>query len=123
MIYDANDHEAFFNDLSEDGYHIFGRQNAKTPGFYPNPFPSYTELDISDIKESDTIAIRAFFPINKTDMSQIDTGYMDLEVEYVDRDAKTVWGNILTVLPDTFALSKGTTIELNLDEVLFIRDR
>ncbi len=123
MKFDANDHKAFFNDLTEDGFHIFSRQHAKNPGFYPNSFPSYPELNISDIKESDTITIRAFFPKSKTAMPQIDGGHIDLEVEYVDHDTKKVFGNILTELPPTFALSKGTTIELNLDEVLFVQDR
>ncbi len=123
MKFDANDHKAFFDDLSEDGFHIFGRQHAKISGFYPNPFPSYPELGISDIKESDTITIRAFFPTSKTAMPQIDSGHIDLEVEYVDHDAKKIFGNILTELPATVSLSKGTTLELTLDEVLFIQDR
>ena len=123
MKFDANDHKAFFNDLTEDGFHIFSRQHAKSPGFYPSSFPSYPELDISDIKESDTITIRLFFPTSKTSMPQIDSGHIDLEVEYVDNDAKKVFGNILTEVPATFALSKGTTIELNFDEVLFVQDR
>ncbi len=62
MKFDANDHKAFFTDITEDGFHIFGRQHAKSPGFYPNAFPSYPELDISDIKENDTVTIRVFFP-------------------------------------------------------------
>ncbi len=123
MKFDAHDHKEFFNDLTEDGFHVFSRQHAKSAGFYPNAFPSYPELDISDIKDGDTITIRAFFPTSKTAMPQIDSGHIDLEVEYVDHDAKTVFGNILTELPATFALSKGTTIEVNLDEVLFVQDR
>lgn len=123
MKFDANDHKAFFDDLTEDGFHIFSRQHAKSPGFYPNSFPSYPELDISDIKESDTITIRAFFPTSKTAMSKIDGGHIDLEVEHVDHDAKKVFGNILTELPAAFVLSKGDTMELNFDEVLFVQDR
>jgi hypothetical protein len=123
MKFDANHHEQFFNDLSENGFHIFSRQHAKTPGFYPNSFPSYPDLYISDIKENETITIRAFFTASKTAMPQIDSGHIDLQVEYVDREAKEVFGNILTELPATFALSKGTTIELTIDEVLFIQGR
>jgi hypothetical protein len=123
MKFDAKDHKDFFNDLTEDRFHIFSRQHAKSTGFYPNSFPSYPELDITDIKDSDTITIRAFFSTSKTAMPKIDSGHIDLEVEYVDHDAKTVFGNIVTELPATFALSKGTTIEVNLDEVLFIQDR
>ena len=123
MKFDANAHKAFFTDITEDGFHIFGRQHTKTPGFYPNVFPSYPELDISDIKEGDTITIRAFFPTSKKAMPHIDSGHIDLEVKYVDHDAKKVFGNILTELPAAFAISKGNSIELNLDEILFVQDR
>ena len=123
MKFDANDHKAFFDDLTEDGFHIFSRQHAKSRGFYPNSFPSYPEVDVSAIKESDTITIRAFFPTSKTATPQIDSGHIDLEVEHVDHDAKKVFANILTDLPATFALSKGTTIELNLAEILSVQDR
>lgn len=34
MKFDVNDHKAFFDDLTEDGFHIFSRQHAKSPGFY-----------------------------------------------------------------------------------------
>jgi len=123
MRFDSRDHKAFFDDLTEEGFHIFSRRHAKCLGFYPNAFPSYPELDISDIKEGDTITIRAFFPTNKTTMPKIDSGHVDLEVEYVDRVAKIVFGNIQTELPVTFALSKGTTIEVTLDEVLSVHGR
>ena len=56
-------------------------------------------------------------------MPQIDGGHIDLEVEYVDHDAKSVLGNILTELPTAFALSKGTTLEVYIDEVLSVQDR
>jgi len=123
MKFDAINHKAFFDDLTENRFHIFSRKCAKNVGFYPNEFPSYDELNISDIKESDTITIRAFFPTSKKAMPQVDSGHIDLEVEYVDHHAKTLFGNILTELPATFALSKGTTIEVELNEVLFIQDR
>ena len=123
MKFDATDHKAFFDDLTENGFHIFSRHHAKTPGFYPNAFPSFPKLDIPDIKENDKIAIRVFFSMSKTAKPQIDSGHINLEVEHIDHDAKKVFGNILTELPATFTLAKGTTIELDLDEVLFVQDR
>lgn len=39
MKFDANDHKAFFNGLTEDGFHIFSRQHAKTQAFTPTHFP------------------------------------------------------------------------------------
>ncbi len=118
MEFDANAHKAFFDDLTEEGYHIFSRRCGKIQGFYPSSFPSYPELEISDLKEGDTITIRAFFPTSKTTKPKIESGHIDLEVEHVDHETKKVFGNILTKLPATFALSKGTSIELDLDEML-----
>jgi len=121
--FDAREHKEFFDDIKEEGYHIFSRQKAKTPGFYPNAFPTYPKIDILEIKENDVITIRAFFALSKNASPQIDGGHIDLEVEYVDQEAKTLFGNIITELPATFALSKGTSIELNLDEILFVHAR
>lgn len=121
MQFDARDHKEFFDDLAENRYHIFGRRHARCAGFYPNEFPAYPELDMSDIHEDHIITIRAFFPTSGAEPPTIDSGYIDLEVEHVDQDAEIVFGNILTKLPPTFALSKGTTIEVSLDEVLSVR--
>ena len=123
MIYDSRRHKEFFDDIARDRYHIFGRRHAKTPGFYPNPFPAYPELQLSKINEGDIITIRAFFATSKDVRPRIDGGHIDLEVEFVDRDAQKVWGNILTELPATFALARGTSIELDLDEVLLVQHR
>jgi hypothetical protein len=123
MKFNPDDFEAFFNELAEDGFHIFSREHAQQPGFYPNAFPSYPEIDMADIKEGDKITIRAFFTMSKTPRPQIDSGSIDLEVESVDLDSKKLFANILTELPATFPLSQGTTIELHVDEVLFIQDR
>ena len=123
MKFDARDHRAFFNDLAEEGFHFFSRRNAKCADFYPNAFPSYPEFAISDIKDGDIIVIRAFFSTSKAVMPSIESGHIDLEVEYVYRDTEIVLGNILTELPAAFALSRGTSIEVNLDEVLSVRRR
>lgn len=121
MIFDANRHEQFFSDLANEGFHIFSRSNAKITGHYPNAFPSFPELDIANIAEGDTVTVRAFFSTSKVAPSKIDSGHMDLEVEHVDRDTQTIFGNIVTKLPPGFALAAGTTIELSLDEVLSVR--
>lgn len=119
-MFDATHHEQFFSDLANEGFHIFSRRNAKIAGYYPNSFPSFPELDIADIRVGDTLTVRAFFGA-KSALSRIDSGHMDLVVEHVDRDAETIFGNIVTELPAGFALAKGTTIELSLDEVLSVR--
>ena len=123
MQFDANTHKAFFDDLIENGFHIFSRRHARDPDFYPNPFPSYPQVRIADLREGDRITVRAFFPTSKVPMPRVDSGHIDLEIEAIDPEAETVFGNILTQLPATFALSKGTSIELNLNEILFVHDR
>ncbi len=123
MKFNANDHQAFFNDLSENGFHIFSRQHAENQGYYPNPFPPHPAIRIGDVQENDIITIRAFFSTSKKTMAPIDSGHIDLEIEWVDRDAESIFGNILTELPQAFALAKGTTIELGIDEVLSVQGR
>ena len=118
MLFSENDHEVFFNDIAQNGYHIFSRQHASVSGFYPNEFPDYPEIDISEIQIGDNVTIRAFFPSNQSTRSNIDSGQISLEVEYVDIKAKTIMGNIITELPSHFPISKNTTIELSIDEVL-----
>jgi len=121
MAFDARHHQQFFSDLAKEGFHIFNRSNAKIAGYYPNAFPSFPELDIGNIREGDTVTVRAFFATNKATPSRIDSGHLDLEVEHVDRDAQTLIGNIVTKLPPGFALAEGTSIELSLDELLSVR--
>lgn len=121
MTFDSRNHKAFFKDINEHGFHIFSRRHAKVPGFYPNAFPAFPEIDISDLNEDDTITVRAFFRIGKSSTPRVDSGQMDLQVKRVDRDAKRILGEILTELPPMFVLSKGASIELGLDEVLSAR--
>ena len=122
MRFNANDFQAFFDELTRNGFHIFSREHAKKQDFYPNAFPAYPEVDIAHVREGDRITIRAFFAADKTPTPRVDSGYIDLEVEYVDREAKKLFANILTELPAGFRLSQGTTIELDVDEVLFLQD-
>jgi len=51
----------FFDDIIEDGYHIFSLTHAKTTGFYPNQFPEYPGVKLGSIVVGDRITIRAFF--------------------------------------------------------------
>ncbi len=57
MPFSKDDHTDFFNDLTEDGFHIFSRENAIIGGFYPNKFPDYPELDISKVEVDDRVTI------------------------------------------------------------------
>ena len=122
MKFGMDDHKAFMDDLNSEGYHIYGRRNAQDPTFYPNQFPHYPELQLVDIEERDLITIRAFFVDKQSALPRIDSGQINLEVEWVDHDEEKVWGNIVMDLPKHYALARGTSIELEIDEVLFIHD-
>ncbi len=107
----------FYNEIMEDKYHILSLKNAKTPGFYPNQFPDYPGVKIRQLKVGDLITIRAFFPIGTGTPAQVDSGLIDLEVEHVETDH--LFAVIRTQLPDEFVLSKGESIELWEDEILY----
>ncbi len=51
------------DEIEENGYHVFSLKNPKIPDYYPNKFPDYPGVSISDLKIGDTITIRVFFKI------------------------------------------------------------
>ncbi|MEJ2689819.1 MAG: hypothetical protein P8130_07695 [Deltaproteobacteria bacterium] len=108
--------ESFYDDILEDGYHIFSREKARIAGFYPNQFPDYPDVILSELSIGDRITIRAFFPVGSGDPPQVDGGYIDLEIEHIESDH--VLAVIKTQLPEEFALSSGETIEIRQDEIL-----
>lgn len=109
--------ESFYDDILEEGYHIFSREKAKIPGFYPNQFPDYPGAKLSTLAIGDHITIRAFFAMGSGKPPRIDGGYVDLEIEHVDSDH--VMAVILTRLPKEFALEAGESLEIREDEILY----
>ena len=107
----------FFSDIKEDGYHIYSLKNAKKPDFYPPEFPDYPGVNLSDLKEYDIITIRVFFGIGSGKKMRVDGGYVDLEIELVEKDS--AMGSIITELPKEFALSKGESLEVFEEEILY----
>ncbi|MEN8134458.1 MAG: hypothetical protein ABFS18_02825 [Thermodesulfobacteriota bacterium] len=107
----------FHSEIEEDGYHIFSIEKAKITGFYPNRFPDYPGVKLTELSIGDRITIRAFFPVGPGEPIQIDGGYIDLEIEHVDSDH--VFGEIQTELPKEFALSNGDSLEIREDEILY----
>jgi hypothetical protein len=80
-------------------------------------------FDPASLKEGTRITIRAFFAMDKTLTPRVDSGLIDLEVEFVDPQTKKLFANILTELPSSFPLARGTSIELDLDEVLTVQTK
>lgn len=107
----------FFSDIRADGYHIYSLKNAKKPNFYPPEFPDYPGLNLSDLKEDDIITIRVFFGIGSGKKMRVDGGYVDLEIEVVEKDSAL--GSIITELPKEFALSTGESIQVFAEEILY----
>ncbi len=107
----------FFSDIKEDGYHVYSLKNAKKPNFYPPELPDYPGVPLKDLKEDDIITIRVFFGIGKGKDMRVDGGHIDLRVELIEEDV--VMGLIITELPDQFALSKGDSIDVFQEEILY----
>jgi hypothetical protein len=108
---------AFINDIKEDGYHVYSLKNAKIPGYYPPELPKYPGVRINDLKVDDVITIRVFFKTGSGKNMRIDGGYVDLEVEHIEDQG--VMAVILTVLPESFPLGAGHSIEVYEDEILY----
>lgn len=106
----------FLSDIRRDGYHIYSLENAQTPNFYPDELPAYPGVSINDLKEGDIITIRIYFGVGSGKDMQVDSGYVDLRVEYVEV------GKVLTVivseLPEEYALSLGDPLEVFEEEIL-----
>lgn len=107
----------FFDEIMEEGYHIFSLTNAKIPGYYPNQFPDYPGVNLSSLTVGDRITIRAFLRVESGEHVQVDGGYIDLEVELIESDH--IFGVILTELPKHFALETGSSLEIREDEILY----
>ena len=71
----------------------------------------------SDLKVDDRVTSRIFFVISKHPVLQVDGGYIDFEIEAIENGV--IYGNILTLLPKSFPLAKGTTLELDINEILY----
>jgi len=106
----------FFQDIEENGYHIFSLKNAKIPGYYPNKFPDYPGAFLKQLTIDDEITVRVFFKIGDGDNIRADGGYLDLKIEGIADDH--VMAEVLTKLPPEFALGTGDSIELFEDEIL-----
>ena len=107
----------FFSEIKQDGYHIYSLKNANKPNYHPPELPQYPGVALKDLKEEDVITIRAFFGIGKGKNMLVESGYIDIQVEFVDQNS--VIGAILTELPDHFALKTGESIEVFEQEILY----
>jgi hypothetical protein len=114
------DEPPFFQEIREDGYHVYSLENAKKPNFYPAELPDYPGVPIKDLKENDIITIRVFFGIGKGAKMRVDGGLIDLRVELVEEDVVTV--AIITQLPKEFPFGNGDSIEVFEDEILYRND-
>ncbi len=106
----------FFNDIIEEGYHIFSIKKAKIPDYYPNKFPDHPGVSLKNLNIDDVITIRIFFKVGSGKTIRADGGYLDLRVEHID--SEKVLAVILTELPEEFPLGTGDSIEIYEEEIL-----
>ncbi len=107
----------FFQDIMENGYHIFNLNNVKIPDYYPGILPDFPGARVEDLKIGDVITIVVFFKVASSENIGADGGEIDLEVKHIA--SETVTAVILTPLPKEFALSTGESIEIFQEEILY----
>lgn len=112
-----NSDPLFLNDIKEDGYHVFSIKNSKIPGYYPIKLPDYPGARIKDLKRDDVITLNVFFARWAGEEMRIEARYLDLEVVSVEENS--VMAVILTVLPESFPLAAGHSIEVYEEEILY----
>lgn len=108
---------AFINDIKEDGYHVYSLKNAKIPDYYPVESAKYPGVRIQDLKVGDVITIRIFCRVGFGINMRIDGRYVDLEIEHIEDQG--VIAVILTILPESFPLAAGHSMEVYEDEILY----
>jgi hypothetical protein len=107
----------FFKEVRQDGYHILDLNNLKIPNFYPKELPDYPGVNIEDLEIDDVITIRVFFKVGKDKDFRVDSGLIDLRIEFIEEDK--VLAAITTQLPKEFSLGTGDSIEVYEDEILY----
>ncbi len=107
----------FFKDVLDEGYHVYSLEEAKLKDYYPNKFPDYPGVLLKDLNVGDVITIRVFVKIGTGKNVRIDGGYVDLEVEHIEDES--VFGVIMTALPDKFPLKKAESLEIFQEEILY----
>ncbi len=100
-------------EIDQKGYHIL---NPSLPlGSYPNVFPKYQK--IKEIRIGCIYAVRLFVKITKGNSYSIDSGMIDIKI--IMKAKEDFIGEIITLLPGNFPVSKGQNIPIKSDEILF----
>lgn len=100
-------------EINEKGYHIL---NLSLPSnCYPNEFPKYKKID--KIKIGKIYTIRLFIKVHPGLNSNIDSGLIDIKIISITSDGYS--GEILTLLPNNFPLSKGQNLNIKMEEILY----
>ncbi len=100
-------------EIMTKGYHILDQ--ALSSDSYPNPFPKYPVLN--QIKIGYRYTIRLFIKIKSAVPAKIDSGLIDVKI--ISKSEDNYVGEIQTIIPDDFPLSKGQHIILKKSEILF----
>jgi hypothetical protein len=107
----------FFKDVREDGYHVLDLRNLKDPNYYPEELPDYPGVNTKNLEIDDVITIRVFFKVGKGKDFRVDSGLIDLRVEFIEEGK--VLAVITTQLPKEFSLGTGDSIDVYEEEILY----
>lgn len=106
----------YFVDIRENGYHVYNLENAETPGYYPEDFQDYPGVSLKELQPGDIITIRVYFGVGSGMEMEVDSGYVDLQVQELEVDR--VVAVIVSELPEEYALSQGESLEVFEEEIL-----
>jgi hypothetical protein len=106
----------FSQELTDKGYAILSRVKNLQPGYYPNKFPDFKPLSISQIRTSDLLEIRAFIQASPGEISRVDSGLLTVKVDHIEGDY--IFAKIETLIPSHFSLKKGDILRLSINEIL-----
>lgn len=105
--------DEILEELNQKGYHFL---NTSFPeNNYPNKFPNFKKL--KEIKIGKIYAVRAFIKLKPGLDVNIDSGMIDIKI--IRKSNENYEGEILTLLPNNFPISKGQNISFKKDEILY----
>lgn len=110
----------YYTEIRQEGYHIYNLDNAEIPNYYPDLPQDYPGVYLKELTVGDIITIRVYFGIGSGEEMEVDSGYVDLQVNEIEIDK--VVATIVSELPEEYTLSLGDTIDLYEEEILCINE-
>ena len=106
----------YYSDIRENGYHIYSFENAEDPDYYQEDLQDYPGIRLKELQPGEIITIRAYFGVGSGVEMEVDSGFVDLQVEHIEVDR--VLAVIVSELPEEYVLSQGDSLEVFEEEIL-----